>query len=61
MKAPKGFDILLAEAIDDLDLTLEQIKTLGVMTAKREIACAKVGNRTWYRRATLERLFVDGK
>lgn len=58
MKYPKGFDIKLSDAISELNLNEDQIKQLGLMTARRRIACAFVGHEVYYRRATIERLFV---
>lgn len=56
-RAPKGFDILLADAIIKLNLNEEQIKELGMLTAKGKIAHATMGNEVYYRRGTLERVF----
>lgn len=58
---PAGFDISLADAISELDMDKKQIQLVGEMTALRQIANAKVGRNVFYRRATLERLFADGK
>lgn len=61
VKAPKGFDILMQDAISQFNLDGEQIKKLQHMTANREIANAQLGYYVYYRRATIERLFGDGK
>ena len=61
IKPPKGFDIMLADAISQFKLTLEQIEKLGAMTYNREIASAQIGTRVYYRRATIERLFGNGE
>jgi hypothetical protein len=58
---PKGFDISLADAISEFDMTHSQIQLVGEMTAKRQIANAKVGRNVFYRRATIERLMADAK
>lgn len=58
-KAPKGFDILLADAISQFDLKQSQISLLNEMTRSRRIASANVGTRVYYRRASLERLFLN--
>lgn len=58
-KAPKGFDILLQDAISQFNLNQSQISTLNELTRNREIAHATVGHRVYYRKSALERLFVD--
>lgn len=58
---PAGFDISLADAIAELDMTHSQIQLVGELTAKRQIANAKVGRNVFYRKATLERLMADAK
>lgn len=56
-KAPKGFDILLADAISQFDMSQADIITLNTLTVNRQIASASVGNSVYYRKASLERLF----
>lgn len=58
---PPGFDISLADAISELNIDHDQIKLIGELTAEGKIANAKVGHNVYYRRATLERLFVDAE
>jgi hypothetical protein len=58
---PKGFDISLADAMSEFNLDEKQIKELGELTARREIANAQVGRNVYYRRATIERLFGNAK
>lgn len=52
-----GFDIALADAISVLELTKEEVQQLGDATAKRRVASAKIGHQTYYREATLRRMF----
>lgn len=59
--APAGFDISLADAISELDMDHEQIRLVGELTAKRQIANAKVGRNVFYRKATIERVLADAK
>jgi hypothetical protein len=56
-KAPKGFDILLADVISQFNLSIDDLNKLGRMTSDNKIAHAIVGNRTYYRRAAIDRLF----
>lgn len=56
-KAPKGFDILLADVMLQFDFSQDDIVKLGQMTARGQIAHATVGSRVYYRRETIERLF----
>lgn len=56
-RAPKGFDILLADAMLKFNMNQEQINTLGKMTYNNEIAHATRGNEVYYRTETLQRLF----
>ena len=58
--APKGFDILLADAISQFNMSQADIITLNTLTVNRHIASATVGNRVYYRRTSLERLFGNG-
>lgn len=51
------FNITLAAIICEFDLTEEQIKQLGIMTAKREIAHYISGGEVFYRRGTIERMY----
>lgn len=52
-----GFDIKLADAITELKLTHDEIAFLGRETKARRVANAKSGHQTYYRKATLVRLF----
>ncbi|MNB69334.1 hypothetical protein D3C75_158620 [compost metagenome] len=56
--APKGFDINMIEIMTEYELTLEQVKELGRLTAMRGgIAHATVGHNVYYRRRQIEDLF----
>jgi hypothetical protein len=57
---PKGFDILLSDAIVELSLTVDNIKELQAMMKDRHtgLAHATMGTNVFYRRAQLERLFT---
>jgi hypothetical protein len=58
---PAGFDISLANVMTEYNLDDKQIRQLGELTATRQIASATVGHNVFYRKATIERLFVDAK
>lgn len=55
--APKGFDILLADAILQFDMKQSDIARLNELTRNRQIAHAVVGYGVYYRRSTLESMF----
>jgi len=57
-KAPKGFDIDMMEVMTKYELTLDQVRELGRLTAKRGgIAHATIGHQVYYRSRQIEELF----
>lgn len=60
--APKGFDIILADAISKLELSDDEIQHLGQLTATRRsgLAHATIGHQVWYREQQLRTLFNRG-
>jgi predicted phage tail protein len=56
--APKGFDIDMMEIMTTYELTLDQVRHLGKLTATRGgIAHATVGHKVYYRKRQIEELF----
>lgn len=58
-KPPEGFDIILANAILQLDLNEEEIMELGRLSTTRRsgLAHATFGHNVWYRERQLRELF----
>ncbi|MNU34927.1 hypothetical protein D3C71_235150 [compost metagenome] len=57
-RAPKGFDIDMMELMTKYELTLEQVRHLGKLTATRGgIAHATIGHKVYYRSRQIEELF----
>ncbi|MND75567.1 hypothetical protein D3C80_671930 [compost metagenome] len=55
--APKGFDIDMMEVMTKYDLTLDQVRELGKLTATRGgIAHATIGHKVYYRSRQIEEL-----
>jgi hypothetical protein len=56
--APKGFDIDMMEVMTKYELTLDQVRHLGHLTATRGgIAHATIGHKVYYRSRQIEELF----